>query len=119
MAVSGFTTVAIGSYWNGASGSNMVPLIGINTKRYPSRYIDDVRFQKQISFNKSRNLQLMCNIFNIANHQNITGVNNTAYTISGTTVTYNSATYGTITHSNNQGFLYAPRQIEFAARINF
>jgi hypothetical protein len=97
--------------------------------------VDDARLQKQIPLGKSRNLQLMCNIFNVANHQNIDGLGTTAYKLSSTTtggVTTNSATYqgqGTAnpsnntykipTSSNNSGFLYTPRDIEIAARFNF
>ena len=69
-------------------GSTMIPFIGINTMRYPHREVDDLRFQKQITFDSGRNLQLMCNIFNVANHQNIDGLGTTAYKLSGTTATY-------------------------------
>jgi hypothetical protein len=97
--------------------------------------VDDARLQKKVLLGGSRNLQLMCNIFNIANHQNIDGQGTTAYKLSSTTsggVTTNTATFqgqGTSnpsnntyqipTSSNNSGFLYTPRQIEIAARFNF
>jgi outer membrane receptor protein involved in Fe transport len=123
IGVSSYVSAAVGSYWNGASGSTMIPSIGINTKRYPRRMVDDVRFQKQISFDKGRNLQLMCNMFNVANHQNVTSITSTAYVLStsGSTnyATFQPATYGQITNTNSQGFLYTPREIEFTARINF
>jgi hypothetical protein len=121
------TTAAIANYWNGSGGSSLIPAIGSNTMRYPHREVDDVRFQKQVSFDKSRNLQLMCNIFNVANHQNVTSMGTTAYSISGTTATYQGQgsvnpslnTYGQVTNTNSQGFLYTPRMIEFTARFNF
>ena len=135
VAVSGFFSAGILSDWNGASGSTLIPAIGPNTARYPRHMVDDARLQKQIPLGKSRNLQLMCNIFNVANHQNIDGLGTTAYKLSSTTtggVTTNSATYqgqGTAnpsnntykipTSSNNSGFLYTPRDIEIAARFNF
>jgi hypothetical protein len=135
VAVSGFFSAGILSDWNGASGSTLIPAIGPNTARYPRHMVDDARLQKQIPLGKSRNLQLMCNIFNVANHQNIDGLGTTAYKLSSTTiagVTTNSATYqgqGTSnpsnntfkipTSSNNSGFLYTPRDIEIAARFNF
>jgi hypothetical protein len=118
VGVSGFTSASVGSYWNGSSGSTMIPSIGPNTKRYPHREVDDVRLQKQISFDKSRNIQLMFNAFNIANHQNVTSMNTTAYALSGTTATYQT-NYGLVTNSNSQGFLYTPRELEFSIRINF
>jgi hypothetical protein len=119
IAISGKVSGAIANYWNGAGGSSMIPSIGINTMRYPHREVDDVRFQKQISFDKNRNLQLMCNIFNVANHQNVTSLGTTAYSFSGTSLVYQSSTYGNVTNSNSQGFLYTPRQVEFSARFNF
>jgi hypothetical protein len=127
VSVSGYAGSAVGSYWNGASGPAIIPFIGINTMRYPNRMVDDARFQKQISFDKGRNLQLMWNIFNVANHQNIDGLGTTAYKLSGNTATYqgqgtsnpSNNTYQIPTSSNNSGFLYTPRQIEIAARFNF
>ena len=128
VGVSSYTGPAIGSYWNGASGSTMIPFIGVNTKRYPHREVDDARFSKQISFDKGRNLQIMCNVFNVANHQNIDGLGTTAYKLSTSNVaTYqgqgpsnpSNNTYQIPTSSNNSGFLYTPRQIEFAVRFNF
>jgi hypothetical protein len=127
VAVSSFTSPSIGSYWNGASGSTMIPFIGVNTMKFPRRMVDDVRFQKQVSFDKGRSLDLMWNIFNVANHQNIDGLGTTAYKLSGTTATYqgqgtsnpSNNTYQIPTSSNNSGFLYTPRQIEIAARFNF
>jgi hypothetical protein len=69
----------------------------------------------------------MCNIFNLANHQNVTSMGTTAYAISGGTATYQGQgsvnpslnTFGVVTNTNSQGFLYTPRQIELTARINF
>jgi hypothetical protein len=127
ISVSGYTSPAVLSYWNGASGSTMIPGIGPNTARYPRRMVDDARLQKEFSFEKGRNLQLIANMFNVANHQNVDGLGTTAYKLSGTTATYqgqgtsnpSNNTYQVVTSSNNSGFLYTPRQIEISARFNF
>jgi hypothetical protein len=71
-----------------------------------------------------RNLQLMCNMFNVANHQNVDGfVTTSEYYFSGTTAAFQGKGttngFAVPSSSNNSGFLYTPRQIEFAARINF
>jgi hypothetical protein len=126
IGVSGYFS-GILNYWNGASGSTLIPGIGPNTARFPRHEVDDVRFQKKVPLGGSRNLQLMCNIFNVANHQNVDGMGTTAYKLSGTTATYqgqgtsnpSNNTYQIPTNSNNSGFLYTPRQIEIAARFNF
>ena len=127
IGVSGFFSAGILSDWNGASGSTLLPGIGPNTGRYPRHMVDDVRVQKQVPLGGSRNLQLMCNIFNVANHQNIDGLGTTAYKLSGTTATYqgqgtsnpSNNTYKIPTSSNNSGFLFTPREVEISARFNF
>ncbi len=107
------------SDWNGSSGSTLIPMIGINTKRYPRHIVDDARLQKEFAFEGGRSLQLMCNVFNIANHQNVDGLNATAYSLSNLTATFQSSTYQAVTSSNNSGFLYTPRQVEISARLLF
>jgi hypothetical protein len=131
IGVSGFFNAGILSDWNGASGATLIPQIGINTKRYPRHEVDDVRVQKSIAFEQGRSLQLMCNVFNIANHQNVDGLGTTAYKLSTTggvnTATYqgqgtsnpSNNTYQIPTSSNNSGFLYTPRQVEIAAKFVF
>jgi hypothetical protein len=108
-------------------------MIGPNTGRYPRHIVDYARVQKQFTFHESRpyQLQLIANVFNIANHQNIDGLGTTAYklTSSGTTnlATYqgqgasdpSANTFQIPTSSNNSGFLYTPREIEISARLVF
>jgi hypothetical protein len=137
LGAGGFISAAILSDWNGSSGSSVIPGVGINTMKYPRKIVDDVRFQKQITFEKGRNLQLICNIFNIANHQNymgyasttaytlstVSGVNYAQYNLTGasnsTYPTSSSGLLGVLNNSNSSGFLYTPRNIEFAVRFNF
>ncbi len=127
VGVSGFFSAGILSDWNGGSGSTLIPQIGPETGRYPRHVVDDIRLQKSIAFGEGRNLELMANAFNIANHQNIDGLGTTAYKLSGTTATFqgqgtsnpSNNTYQIPTSSNNSGFLFTPRQIEIAARLNF
>ena len=124
--VSGKPSGAIGSSWNGTGGPSIIPQIGYDTYRYPRREVDDARLQKQFSLGKSRNLQVMCNIFNVANHQNITAFAATyLYSLSGTTATYTGVdgtgnkSFMVPTNSNSSNFTYTPRNLEIAARLNF
>ncbi|HWT65260.1 MAG TPA: hypothetical protein VN151_04040, partial [Terracidiphilus sp.] len=113
--------------WNGSGGTSFIPMIGPNTLRYPRRIVDDLRVQKEVSFTDRYKLQLMANVFNIANHQNVDGITNTAYVFSSCgsscplqgTATYQSSTFQQVTSSNNSGFLYTPRQIEVSTRFTF
>jgi hypothetical protein len=113
--------------WNGGGSTQYIPNIGRNTLKYPRHLVDDARVEKQINFTERYNLQLFANIFNIANHQNIDGINTTGYAFANATnvgtnytvqATYQT-TLGSITSSNSSGFLYTPRQIEIAAKFNF
>jgi hypothetical protein len=99
-------------------------MIGPNTNRQPRKIVDDLRVQKEIPIFERYRLQLIGNVFNVANHQNIDGINSTAYQLSsGSSATQGIATYQSTfqqaTSSNNSGFLYTPRQIEIAARLTF
>lgn len=119
---------AITTGWNGAGDSTaLIPGIGINTKQYPRKIVDDVRAEKDFTIAERYSLQLMANVFNVANHQNVDGINTSAYTLSSCgktcplqgTATFQPSTYGVVTSSNNSGFLYTPRQIEIATRFTF
>ncbi|MDR3724331.1 MAG: TonB-dependent receptor [Terracidiphilus sp.] len=124
--VSSYFSGTIGNYWNGSSGNNVLPQVGVNTYKYPRRIVDDIRLQKEVKFQEGRSVELMFNAFNVANHQNITGYKGTyLYYLSGLTANY-EGTDGTydknfmvINNSNSSSFLYTPRQIEISARINF
>ena len=143
----GKPTGAIASSWNGSGGPSIIPQIGYNTYRYPRRIVDDARLQKSVKFDNShtiRSIDLILNVFNIANHQNVTSFQATnLYTLSttaavaatsttpyipGTTTATYTGTGGTgkssknfmvPNNSNSSGFLYTPRDVEIAAKINF
>jgi hypothetical protein len=139
VGVSGFFSAGILNDWNGGSGSTLIPGIGPNTGRYPRHIVDDLRLAKETRLREGMSLELMANMFNVANHQNIDGLGTTAYKLSSTTTTVNGVstttnyatyqgqgttnpsnnTFGIVTSSNNSGFLFTPREIEISARLNF
>jgi len=51
------------------------------------------------------------------NHQNVTSVNTTGYTFSGSNLNYNGAA-GTVTNANSN-YVYSPRQVQLAVRLEF
>jgi hypothetical protein len=112
------------SGWNGGGDTAYIPNVGRNTVKYPRHVVDDSRVQKQIDFTERYNLALFVNIFNVANHQNIDGLNTTGYaftngTTTDVTATYQSSTFGTVTSSNSSGFLFTPRELEVGAKFTF
>jgi Carboxypeptidase regulatory-like domain/TonB-dependent Receptor Plug Domain len=126
-AWSGKISGALGSDFNGAGGIGVIPgYIGYDGSRYPRHIVDDMRLEKETSFEGGRSVELLCNVFNLANHQNITGVGTTSYSLSGSTLTYqgqgstnSNNSLGVANNSNSSGFLFTPREIEISARFNF
>ena len=123
---------ALNSSWNGAGGTSWIPLIGRNTYKYPRDIVQDVRLQKQISFTDRYKGEARLDLYNVYNHQNVTGVQNTAYVFGGTssgnpnvsTATFQNgiagtANFGTPTNSNSSGFLYTPRQVAISFKFLF
>jgi hypothetical protein len=102
---------------NGSGGDNRIDLIGRNTFRRPATWVTDVRLAKHFKVQERYDLELSGDFFNLANKQNVTGVNSTGYIISGNNVTF-SPTFGTITNTNSN-FVYSPRQIQVGVRVKF
>ncbi|HEY6972005.1 MAG TPA: hypothetical protein VJA94_22530, partial [Candidatus Angelobacter sp.] len=115
---SGTIPGGLGSGINGSGGDNRIDVLGRNTFRFPGVWVTDLRLAKHIKFQERYEVELMGDFFNIANKQNVTGINTTAYSISGTTLTFQAATFGTVTNSNSN-FQYTPRQIQLGARFSF
>jgi hypothetical protein len=124
--MSGTISGAVSSGWNGTgAGPAIIPgYIGVNTFKYPRKIADDLRVQKSVAFENSRTVKsvdLIANVFNLANHQNITQIGTTQYSLSGATLTYlgGGGSFQGVTNSNSASFLFTPRQIEISARVNF
>lgn len=126
---------------NGSGGDNRIDIIGRNTFRRPSPWVADLRIAKHFKAHERYELELTGDFFNIANKQNVTGVNNTGYIVSTSTVStpsgpvvcsiaapclnYNvdSTTFAplfqSITSTNGSNITYTPRQIQLGIRVKF
>ncbi len=123
-AVSGSTSSnSIATGWYGTGVTSYISILGRNTYKYPRHEVDDIRIQKKFTIQECYKIQLMLNAFNVANKQNIDGLNITAYNLTSTGPTTGIAIYQasfqSVSTSNNSGFLYTPREVEIAARISF
>ena len=72
------------------------------------------------------NLEFLAEAFNLTNHQNVTGLGTTAYSISENTAThtnnlvqYTSTQFQSVTSTDNSNFAYNVRQLQMAVRLNF
>ena len=128
-SLSGFVSgPALFSGWNGSGGGSWIPEIGRNTYKYPRDVVQDVRLQKQVAITERYRGEMHLDLFNIYNHQNVTGVQTTAYALQSTgntaTATYQSGTsgtaaFGSVNNSNSSGFLYTPRQVQIGFKLLF
>ena len=76
---------------------------------------------KSVKLAQRVNLQVLGEAFNLANHVNVTGINNTGYIIGGTSVAptlTSNAPFGSVTNANSN-FAYSRRQIRIGAKLSF
>jgi hypothetical protein len=128
------TFAPLGAGVNGSNGRKGIDVVGRNTFQMPRTVNMDLRLSKKIRFGERYSAELIGEAFNLFNHQNVTGINNTGYIVSTSgTVTnsagtatcsssvpclsYNSA-FGTVT-SSNSNFAFSPRQIQIGFRFLF
>jgi outer membrane receptor protein involved in Fe transport len=115
VGVSGNAPGATVSGINGSGGANRI--LSRNSIQQPGTWITDLRVSKSFAVTERYKVELLTDFFNLANKQNVTGMNTTGYTITGTTLNPNVA-FETPT-SSNSNFIYSPRQIQLGARFHF
>ena len=121
----GSSVTGIGSSVNGSGGAARLFETGRDTYRYPSTYVVDLSVSKNFKITERYNLQVLGQAFNLFNHLNVTGIQNTGYiiqsgTISGKTVpvlNYN-VPFSNINNANSN-FAYSTRQLQLGAKFSF
>jgi hypothetical protein len=66
---------------NGSGGDNRVYGVGRNTYRYPATWTGDTRMAKRFELRQHWELTFLAESFNLFNHQNVTRLETTGYTI--------------------------------------
>ena len=106
------------------SSADRIDILGRNQVTMPKTADVDLRVGKNFYLPDSRfgsyRLEIFGEVFNLMNHQNITGVSHGAYSIStGSTNTLNFVqNYGTYDNANSNN-VYSQRQMQLAARLHF
>ena len=121
----------LGATINGSGGAARIAEVGRNTFRYPAVINADLRLSKRTELRKGVTLELLGESFNLLNHQNVTSIDTTGYSISNSSavgtpskLTWQSGTaagsseFGTILNANNTN-LYQDRQIQVSTRLHF
>jgi len=94
----GTVIAGLGPGMNGSGGDNRVYGVGRNTFRYPNAWKADLRLGKSFNLGEMRRLELLAESFNLFNHQNVTEIETTGYSIEsgGTSGTVPTLCYLTI-----------------------
>jgi hypothetical protein len=85
----------------------------------------DLRLSKRVRFADKYALEFLGEAFNVANHQNVTSVNSTAYNVALDTTNHlntftpYSVPFAQTTSTNNSNFAYNVRQLQLAVRFQF
>ncbi|HTZ73358.1 MAG TPA: TonB-dependent receptor [Candidatus Aquilonibacter sp.] len=101
----------------GGSTSSRAIFVPKNGYVMPATVNTDFMLARNFRLNERLKLQVSAQAFNLFNHQDVSGVTTTGYTLSGTTLTYSSS-LGNPTAANN-GVFYTARQLQFGAKITF
>ena len=142
---SGVPIAGLGPGMNGSGGDNRVYGfgndgrvydIGRNTFRLPDTWKADLRLARKFNFGEMRQLELLVEAFNLFNHQNVTEIETTGYTIgsgssnslptlnfltglkSNTTTGLPISAFGQPLSINGANF-YRERQIQLGLRMRF
>ena len=118
--------------FNGSGGANRIPIIDRNAFQQPTTYVADLRVSKRLTFReRCYALQVLGEAYNLANHQNVTGVNGPAYVVNdvlaagsktigvGNTLTPYSVPFSQVTSTNNSNFAANVRQVQLGVRFEF
>jgi len=100
------------------TGSGMTILnIGRNTYRYPATWTADSRLAKRFEFSHHRELEFLAESFNLFNHQNVTLIETTGYTIERGSTTGGKPTFNFMTGLTSTGAV-SSTQVEFGKPLD-
>ena len=77
----GAAIAGLGPGMNGSGGDNRVFGVGRNTFRYPETWKADLRLGKRFDFGDMRELEILAESYNLFNHQNVTELETSGYSI--------------------------------------
>jgi hypothetical protein len=101
---------------NGSGGATRYPGLPRNFFKQPSIQFLDLRLSRRFSIGEKAKIELLAEAFNFFNRTQVTSVNTTLYSLSGTTLTYNQS-FGQITGADST--LFRERQVQLAVRFEF
>lgn len=101
---------------NRSGGTNRFPLVRRNAFREPTIWNVDLRVSRRFSFTESVKLEFLAEAFNLFNRTQVTQLNTTFYTLSGSNLNFNSSFQQVMEAS---GTIFRERQVQLAVRFQF
>jgi hypothetical protein len=132
VGVSGNSPIGAGTGIAGTGALGRVPQLGRNTSFFPGTENVDFRVSKKIPVGERYNFELLAEAFNLLNHQNVTAIATSGYTIctsptavgcsptaskTAPVLSFNNG-FGLPTNANSNT-IYHERQIQLALRFSF
>ena len=112
-------TVTPGGGVNGSGGSTRFALAPRNFFKQPSIQYLDLRLSRRFPIGEKYKIEVLAEAFNFFNRTQVTSVNSTLYSLSGTALTFNGGAsgFGSITGADST--LFRERQVQLAVRFEF
>jgi hypothetical protein len=104
---------------NGSGGDTRFAQVRRNFYKQPSIWYLDMRISRRFHIKESMSFELLAEGFNLFNRTQVTGVNRTLYSISGSTLTFNSGASGFNSVTGADSTLFRERQVQLGARFEF
>jgi hypothetical protein len=101
---------------NGSGGSTRFAFVPRNFFKQPNIWYVDARLSRRFSLSESMKLEFLVEGFNVFNRTQVTVVNPTLYSLSGSTLTFNTPFAST---TGADSTLFRERQVQLAARFEF
>lgn len=114
--VSGRPAGALNASITGSGGDSYFLPLGRNSFKQPRIVNLDARLSRRFRFTENANLEVLIEGFNVFNRTQITSVNDTAFSIVGTSLVP-VASFGTDAATGNS--IFRERQVQWALRFNF
>jgi hypothetical protein len=118
--ISGFGPSSIAGGITGSGALGRIPILyERNAFRQPKIVNVDLRLSRRFRFSESMNLEFLAEAFNLFNRYQVTSVNTTQYTFSGSNLSFtpNGPNFGVPSGTGNS--IFRERQIQFAVRFQF
>jgi len=101
---------------NGSGGASRFALFPRNFFKQPSIKYLDLRLSRRFAIGEKAKIEVLGEAFNFFNRTQVTTVNSTIYTLSGTTLTFSPSF---LAPTGADSTLFRERQVQFAVRFEF